>query len=134
MSETVINLPYNNPDFFDDIQFSIEVKKLNIFSDILLEGEPELDGVVQSVDVEITATYDNDGETIIAQQSFAPGLPYPTDENGFTSYAQLTESQIISWLKEQESYNGYKNCLALNLQEQITRLSEPDLPWNSASS
>lgn len=130
MSETVINLPYNNPDFFDDIQFSIKVTKLNIFSDILQEEEIELDGVVQSADVVITATYDNDGETIIAQQNFTPGLPYPTDENGFTSYAQLTESQIISWLEEQESYDGYKNCLALRLQEQVTRPSEPDLPWN----
>lgn len=130
MSETVIKLPYNNPDFFDDIQFSIEVKKLNIFSDILLEGELELDGVVQSVDVVITATYDNNGEPVTTQQSFSPGLPYPTEENGFTSYSQLTEAQIISWLKEQESYDGYKNCLALQLQEQVTRSSEPDLPWN----
>ena len=130
MTEISIKLPYNNPDFFDDIQFSIEVKKLNIFSDILLEGEPELNGVVQSADIVFTATYDNNGKTITVQQSFTPGLPYPTTENGFTSYSELTESQIISWLEEQESYDGYKNCLALQLQEQVTRSSEPDLPWN----
>lgn len=130
MSESSIKLPYNNPDFFDNIQFSIEVKKLNIFSDILFEGEPVLDGVIQSVDVVITATYDSDGKTITTQQSFAPGLPYPTMENGFTSYSELTEDQIISWIEEQESYDGYKNCLALQLQEQLVVLSEPELPWN----
>lgn len=130
MSETVIKLPYNNPHFFDDIQFSIEVKKLNIFSDILLEGEPVLDGVVQSVDILFTAIYDNNGKTITTRQSFTPGLPYPTTENGFTFYSQLTESQIISWLEQQESYDGYKNCLALQIHEQVTKSSEPALPWN----
>lgn len=130
MSDTTVKLPYNNPDFFNDIQFSIEVKKLNIFSDILLEEEPELDGVVQSVDILFTATYDNNGETLMAQQQFSPGLPYPTTENGFTSYSSLTESQIISWLQQQESYDGYKNCLAIQLEEQVLKTSEPVLPWN----
>lgn len=127
---TAVQLPYSNPSFYDDIQFSLKVKKLNIFSDVLAEGEPELEQVVDSVDVLMTATY-NDGSNIFtASQQFGPGLPYPTSEEGFASYSSLTESQIVSWIEQQDSYNGYKNCLALNLAEQVARAYEPGLPWD----
>lgn len=124
-----VQLQYRNPDFFDDIVFTISVQKLVPFSGILAEGEPVLESVVASVQAVYKAVYSDGENTFSAVHNCEPGLPYPASADGFTDYSSLTEAQIIQWLEQQPSYAFYQNSLALTIEEMVTKEAEPGLPW-----
>ena len=124
-----VQLQYRNPDLFDDIEFTISVRKLVPFSGILAEGEPVLDNVVSTVQAEYKAVYSDGEETFTAVHHCDAGLPYPASADGFIDYSSLTEAQIIQWLEQQPSYAFYQNSLALTIEEMVNKEAEPALPW-----
>lgn len=126
-------LQYKNPSYFDDIEFSATVEKLDIFDGILSEGEPDLSNVVNSVTVRYSASYSDGDNEYVAFSTFSPGLPYPATSDEFIDYSTLTEAQIISWLEQQPSDEAYKHSLALAIDEQVSARTELALPWASDS-
>lgn len=122
-------LQLKNPNFFDDIEFSVEVEKLIPFSGVLTGNEPVLDNVVTALQVLYTASYFNGDTTFVVKQRFTPGVPYPESADGFIDYASLTEEQVVSWLVQQPSHACYQNSLASSIEEQMNAAEEPALPW-----
>lgn len=122
-------LQLKNPDFFDDIEFSVKVEKLIPFSGVLTGNEPALDNVVIALQVLYTASYFNGDKTFVVKQQFTPGVPYPESADGFIDYASLTEERVISWLVQQPSHACYQNSLASRIEEQMNTAEEPALPW-----
>ena len=119
------SLQYNNPSFYDDINFTINIENLNLFDGILDEDDPNLENVVNSVNATYIASYSNGNKHYQAIHSFSPGLPYPESSDNFTDYSSLTESQIIAWLEQQPSDATYKHSLALSIEEQVN--AKPEL-------
>jgi len=123
------NLIQNNPSFYDDINFTINIENLNLFNGTLGEDDPNLENVVNSVNATYIASYSNGDKHYEAVNSFSPGLPYPESSDNYTDYSSLTESQIIAWLEQQPSDATYKHSLALSIEEQVNAKPELALPW-----
>jgi|TARA_B100000902_G_C26575406_1_gene558537 hypothetical protein len=123
------NLIQNNPSFYDDINFTINIENLNLFNGTLGEDDPNLENVVNSVNATYIASYSNGDKHYEAVKSFSPGLPYPESSDNYTDYSSLTESQIIAWLEQQPSDATYKHSLALSIEEQVNAKPELALPW-----
>lgn len=86
----------------------------------------ELTGVVKQIEYIITAS--DSGESVSTTNKVT--IPNPNTEN-FTSFENLTEEQVISWIESLEQTQAIKNYLAEQLTKKIAekRLEQRTAPW-----
>ena len=98
-----------------------------------------VDNVVIGTRWTVTGT-DADGTT----GTFTGATPFDlssVDPNNFTPYSELTEAQVLSWIKNYvKVVNPYWNHVVDQIQKQIEKskqvveeVSEADLPWSPTS-
>ena len=94
-----VQLQYRNPDFFDDIGFTISVLKLVPFSGVLAEGEPVLEGVVASVQAEYKAVY-TDGENTFTADFSKEGAMKRRNQVPMLKASSYTNTQFTYLLNQ----------------------------------
>jgi hypothetical protein len=98
-----------------------------------------VDNVVIGTRWTVTGT-DSDGDT----GTFTGATPFElstVDPNNFTPYSELTEEQVLGWIKNYVNVvNPYWNHVVTQIQKQIEKskevieeVSENDLPWSPTS-
>jgi hypothetical protein len=98
-----------------------------------------IDNVVIGTRWTVTGT-DSDGDT----GTFTGATPFDlstVDPDNFTAYADLTEEQVLSWIKNYVLVvNPYWSHITEQIQKQIDKtkqiiedVSETDLPWSPTS-
>jgi hypothetical protein len=103
-------------------------KVTNLFTDIKVEGKLKF---VSIVNFEIFGTDSVNTTLVSGSQSFDPAA-----SDTFTPFEQLTEQDVLGWVKDKIGTDGVKaiytviddklKLLAANTSEVI---SEPSLPW-----
>ena len=112
------------PDFFNDIDFSFEIISLRKKT---VNGTPD---VITSADWKITGIYNGDNAHHVSDAIFNIA-----DDTEFTPFANLTESQVKSWIMDDEEYEFLKSAVASKL-EMIIKSRQEDLevtttlPWS----
>lgn len=95
----------------------------------------ELNNIIVQTYWECTGTDENGNSgTFHGATPFEPGK---VDPNNFTLYENLTEIQVIGWIKDMINNNpGYKNHIDEQIQKQIDAIIHPavevnadNLPW-----
>jgi hypothetical protein len=79
----------------------------------------------------ITAHYlatDKDGDYGAESRGIVQFTPDPSDSN-FIPYADLTEADVVAWVKAKEDVTSVENFLAAQIAEQKSPVTIDGLPW-----
>jgi hypothetical protein len=52
-----------------------------------------------------------------------------TEEGAFTPYSQLTEAEVVGWVKDSLGQETVEEALAAQIEAQKNPISESGLPW-----
>jgi hypothetical protein len=112
------------PDFFNDVEFSFQIislrkKTVNNTSDVVTSADWKIIGKYSGV----TAEHVSDAIFIF------------DDTTEFTPFSDLTESQVKSWIMDDEDYEFLKSAVASKLEVMIKSRQEDlevttTLPWS----
>jgi hypothetical protein len=103
----------------------------NTWAVVQMDAYPEFDG---ATDVVFTVHWTLNGtdETYKGSVYGSSGVMF-TEGSAFTPYADLTEAQVIGWVKEalgEEAVTGYEANVAQQIANQINPpVVTPPLPW-----
>lgn len=79
----------------------------------------------------ITAHYlafDKDGDYGAESRGIVQFTPDPSDSN-FIPYADLTEADVVAWVKAKEDVTSVENFLAAQIAEQKNPTTVAGVPW-----
>jgi hypothetical protein len=80
--------------------------------------------------VKFTLSLEKDGNTVSDDFDILLASPYLIEGNQFTPYGDITESQIISWIKMSPEFLSKIGKLEFKLWDQ-QQTEDTTLPWNN---
>jgi hypothetical protein len=80
--------------------------------------------------VKFTLTLEKDGNTVSDDFDILLASPYLIEGNEFTPYSDITENQIISWIKMSPEFLSKTGGLEFKLWD-LQQTEDATLPWNN---